>query len=84
MLYEVITRGLFDRDKTLWSSWVITSSNTNIFFSGDSGYFNTFKQIGENYGPFDMTFMEAGAYNERWKEIHMMPKETVQAHLDLK
>jgi L-ascorbate metabolism protein UlaG (beta-lactamase superfamily) len=77
-------RSLFDRDKTLWSSWVITSSNTNIFFSGDTGYFNTFKEIGEKYGPFDITFLEAGAYNERWKEIHMMPKETVQAHLDLK
>ncbi|RXI47103.1 hypothetical protein CRU99_02795 [Malaciobacter mytili] len=77
-------RGLFDRNKTLWSSWIITSSKTNIFFSGDTGYFNTFKKIGEKYGAFDMTFLEAGAYNERWKEIHMMPEETVQAHIDLK
>ncbi|PUE64838.1 MBL fold metallo-hydrolase [Arcobacter lacus] len=77
-------RSLFDRNKTLWASWVITSSTINIFFSGDSGYFNTFKKIGEKYGPFAMTFLEAGAYNKRWKEIHMMPDETVQAHLDLK
>lgn len=76
-------RSLFDRNKTLWASWVITSSNANIFFSGDTGYFNTFKKIGEKYGPFDMTFLEAGAYNDRWKEIHMMPEETVQAHVDL-
>lgn len=52
-------RSLFDRNKTLWASWVITSSNVNIFFSGDTGYFNTFKKIGEKYGPFDMTFLEA-------------------------
>lgn len=77
-------RGLFDKNKTLWASWVIKSSNANIYFSADSGYFDTFKKIGEKYGPFDMTFVEAGAYNERWKEIHMMPEQTVQAHKDLK
>ncbi|QDF29603.1 MBL fold metallo-hydrolase [Halarcobacter anaerophilus] len=77
-------RGLFDKNKTLWASWVITSTKANLFFSGDSGYFNTFKKIGEKYGPFDMTFIEAGAYNERWKEIHMMPKQSVQANIDLK
>ncbi|MBI2419071.1 MAG: MBL fold metallo-hydrolase [Ignavibacteriales bacterium] len=77
-------RGLFDRDETLWSSWVIKSKNHKIFFSGDSGYFDGFKKIGEKYGPFDMTFIECGAYNEQWHHIHMYPEETVQAHIDLK
>lgn len=77
-------RGLFDKNETLWASWVIKSSNVNLYFSGDTGYFSGFKEIGKNYGPFDMTFLEAGAYNENWKEIHMMPEQTVQAHLDLK
>lgn len=77
-------RGLFDKNKTLWSSWVIKGSNINLYFSGDTGYFNEFKEIAKRYGPFDMTFMEAGAYNKSWKEIHMLPKETVQAHIDLK
>ncbi len=56
----------------------------NIFFSGDSGYFEGFKQIGRKYGPFDMTFLECGAYNTAWHPVHMFPEETVQAHLDLK
>lgn len=77
-------RSLSDRDKTLWVSWVIQGSYHKIFFSGDSGYFDGFKKIGELYGPFDMTFMECGAYNEKWRHIHMFPEETVQAHLDLK
>lgn len=77
-------RGLFDRDKTLWASWVIKTPTINVFFSGDSGYFDGFKAIGEKYGPFDMAFVEAGAYNDRWKEIHMMPKQSVQASMDLK
>ncbi|PKF81213.1 hydrolase [Vibrio sp. vnigr-6D03] len=77
-------RGLFDRDKTLWASWVIQSETHNLFFSGDSGYFNGFKQIGEKYGPFDVTMVETGAYNELWSDIHMMPEGSMQAHLDLK
>jgi L-ascorbate metabolism protein UlaG (beta-lactamase superfamily) len=77
-------RGLTDRNKTLWSSYVIESGNRSIFFGGDSGYFDGFKEIGRKYGPFDMTFLECGAYDKRWTAVHMLPEETVQAHLDLK
>ena len=77
-------RGIFDRNKTLWASWVIKASFHKVFFSGDSGYFSGFQQIGEKYGPFDMTFIECGAYGEGWPKVHMFPEQTVQAHLDLK
>jgi L-ascorbate metabolism protein UlaG (beta-lactamase superfamily) len=77
-------RGIFDRDETLWGSYVIKGPHQKIFFSGDSGYFEGFKQIGDKYGPFDYTFMECGAYNEKWHFVHMYPEETVQAHIDLK
>lgn len=77
-------RGLYDRDRTLWASWVIQSDKHKVYFSGDSGYFDGFALIGEKYGPFDMTFIECGAYNERWHHIHMFPEETAQAHRDLK
>ncbi len=77
-------RGFGDRFKTLWGSWVIIGNNKRLYFSGDSGYFPGFKEIGERYGPFDLTFMECGAYNEGWSEIHMFPEETAQAHLDVK
>ena len=76
-------RGLTDRNKTLWASWVVQSSFHTVFFSGDTGYFDGFKQIGQTYGPFDMTFMECGAYDESWAQVHMFPEQTVQAHLDL-
>jgi len=77
-------RGITDRNKTLWASWVIKTPFHSLFFSGDSGYFSGFKQIGDKYGPFDMTFMECGAYGEGWPKVHMFPEQTVQAHLDLK
>ncbi|WP_040951261.1 MBL fold metallo-hydrolase [Gorillibacterium massiliense] len=76
-------RGLIGRNRTLWCSWVINGEKTKIFFSGDSGYGPHFQEIGAKYGPFDLTVMECGQYNERWSDIHMMPEQTVQAHLDL-
>ena len=69
---------------TLWSSWVIKSSSTALFFSGDSGYAPHFKSIGEKYGPFDFAMMECGQYNKMWPDIHMFPEETAQAGIDVK
>ena len=77
-------RGIGDRNSTLWASYVISSPGFNVFYSGDSGYFPGFREIGEKFGPFDMTFLECGAYNEAWHFVHMFPEETVKAHLDLK
>lgn len=77
-------RGLLDRNKTLWTSFVIDSEHHRVFFSGDSGYFDGFKNVGEKFGPFDMTFLECGAYDLMWHQVHMLPEETVQAHQDLK
>ena len=76
-------RSLNDRDKTLWGSWVIKTTEESLYFSGDSGYFDGFKTIGEKYGPFDVTFIENGAYNKDWGDIHMYPKESVLAHIAL-
>lgn len=77
-------RGLFDSNQTLWSSYAITSDTSNLFFSGDSGYFPGFKEIGERLGPFDMTMVETGAYDKDWPSVHMTPEQSLQAHLDLK
>ena len=76
-------RGLWDRNSTLWGSWIISSKTLNVYFSGDSGYSDAFKTIGQRYGPFDIAFLENGAYNLDWAQIHMMPEETVQASIDL-
>jgi L-ascorbate metabolism protein UlaG (beta-lactamase superfamily) len=77
-------RGLTDRNRTLWSSWVIQSGNEKIFYSGDSGYFAGFKQIGERLGGFDIALMENGAYDSYWPSVHMTPEETVQAFQDVR
>ena len=76
-------RGLLDGDQTLWASWVIRSAQHSVYFSGDTGYFPGFKEIGERLGPFNYAFMECGAYNELWRDIHMMPEDTLQAFKDV-
>jgi L-ascorbate metabolism protein UlaG (beta-lactamase superfamily) len=76
-------RGLFDRNSTLWASWVIQTGQHRLFFSGDTGYFAGFSEIGKKYGPFDVAFLECGAYNEHWSKVHMFPEQTVQAGIDL-
>lgn len=77
-------RSLTDRNRRLWCSWTILAPEGRIFFGADSGYFAGFKVIGEKYGPFDLTLLEAGAYDTRWAHIHMLPEQTVQAHQDLR
>lgn len=77
-------RGLADGDRTLWASWTILAPQFRLFFSGDSGYFNGFKAIGDRYGPFDMVFIEAGAYDRQWAYVHMQPEESLQAYRDLR
>lgn len=77
-------RGLRDGNRTLWASWVILDDELRVFFSGDTGYFNGFKRIGERYGPFDVAFVETGAYDAKWPYVHMQPEQTVQAHQDLR
>ena len=76
-------RGLTNRYKTLWGSWVINSPQLNVFFSGDTGYFDELAKIGNDYGPFDIAFLENGAYSLDWTQVHMMPEESVQAAIDL-
>ncbi|MGV2292475.1 MBL fold metallo-hydrolase [Trinickia sp. YCB016] len=77
-------RSLFDGNSTLWASWVIVDGDLRVFFSGDTGYFDGFKTIGERLGPFDVTLLETGAYDAQWPYVHMQPEDTVQAHVDLR
>lgn len=80
-------RSLRDGNRTLWASWVIEDLQgpqpLRVFFSGDSGYFDGFAQIGRHFGRFDLTLMETGAYDPHWPYVHMHPSQSLQAHLDL-
>jgi L-ascorbate metabolism protein UlaG (beta-lactamase superfamily) len=72
------------RNQTLWCSWVISGPKHKVFFGGDTGYSPDFKNIGNMYGPFDITFLPIGAYDSSWPDIHINPKEAIAIHKDLK
>lgn len=72
------------RGATLWSSFILKTTDYKLYLGGDSGYDDHFKEIGEKHGPFDIAILECGQYNQWWPYIHMMPEETVQAAIDLK
>lgn len=77
-------RSLFNSNSTLWGGWVILNQNTRLYYSGDGGYGPHFKEIGDKYGPFDISLIEGGQYDRRWSDIHMTPEQSVQANLDVK
>lgn len=72
-------RGLFDRNKTLWCSWVFVTETRRVYHSGDTGMTAQFGEIGEKYGPFDLAFIKIGAYNENWPDVHLTPEQAVSA-----
>lgn len=79
-------RTLFDAYSRLWASWVIAADKGKIFFAGDTGYANHFKQIGDKYKGFDIALLPIGAYAPRWfmKSYHVNPYEAVQIHKDIR
>ncbi|MGW0284398.1 MBL fold metallo-hydrolase [Streptomyces sp. NPDC003236] len=76
-------RGLRNTQHTLWASWSVAGEEHRVYHSGDTGYFDGFREIGAAHGPFDVTMIQIGAYSEFWPDIHMTPEEGLRAHLDL-
>ena len=84
-------RSLWDTNKTLWGSFLIEYNNKKIFFASDTGYGNIYKELGEKYGPIDLTFINIGAYNfypmtpKKDKSVgHTNPEEALNIGQDLK
>jgi L-ascorbate metabolism protein UlaG (beta-lactamase superfamily) len=73
-------RSLTDRNRTLWASWTLLGLRHRVFFSGDTGLAPEFPEIGQRYGPFDLTMFEVGAYHPSWGGIHLGPQQALVAH----
>ncbi len=78
-------RGTFDRDATLWCGYVLKRSSGSIYFAGDSGYGDFFKDIGSKYPNIRLSMIPIGAYLPKWfmSPIHISPEEAVQVHKDV-
>lgn len=78
-------RGLFDRDKTLWSGYVLETPSGNIYFAGDTGYGSFFPDIGSRFD-INVGLIPIGAYKPRWfmSPVHVDPEEAIQVHKEVK
>lgn len=71
---------MLQRDMTLFASFAIKAGNRTLYYSGDGGYDGRFREIGKQFGSFDIAIMEDGQYNEtQWPSVHMMPEQSAQA-----
>ena len=81
-------RTLTDTNKTLWGNFLIEYKDKKILFACDTGYGNIYKELGEKYGPIDLTFINIGAYDFRpmfEKSVyHTNPEEALNIAQDLK
>nr|WP_255522006.1 MBL fold metallo-hydrolase [Actinoplanes aureus] len=67
-------------NETLWSGWAMRGPQHRVWYSGDTGYFAELAQIGQRLGPFDVTLIDSGQYDEKWPDTHLSPELAVQAN----
>jgi len=72
-------RSLFNRFETLWASYVLAGPTRRVYYGADSGEWSGFADIGRQYGPFDLTMLEIGAFDELWANIHMGPEGAIRS-----
>ncbi|HLS27205.1 MAG TPA: MBL fold metallo-hydrolase [Opitutales bacterium] len=79
-------RTLFDRNRTLWCSWMLEIGDKKVYFLGDTGYAPFFEEVGEQFGAVDCALIPIGAYRPRWymQPVHVDAREAVQIHKDIR
>ncbi|AOT06832.1 MBL fold metallo-hydrolase [Pseudoalteromonas luteoviolacea] len=77
------SRGMFDTDHSLWGSWMLDDGKYKVYFAGDTGYSDVFKDIRKKMGPMDVCLMPIVAYHESKRRVHMSPEDAIKAADDL-
>ncbi|MBU8896394.1 MBL fold metallo-hydrolase [Corallococcus sp. H22C18031201] len=78
-------RGLNDVNEMLWGGFVIEGSSARVYHSGDTAYFEGFREIGRRFPDLDAALLPIGAYDPAWfmSRQHMNPEEAAQSFEDL-
>ena len=84
-------RSLTDTNKTLWGNFLINYKDKKILFACDTGVGNIYKELGNKFGPIDLTLINIGAYNfypmmpfKDKSAYHTNPEEALSIAKDLK
>src|SRR5581483_3287454 len=80
------SRGLSDRDATLWGGFIVRGTSGSAYFAGDTGWGVHLEEIAARCSPIRLAMLPIGAYLPRWfmAPMHMSPDEAVRAHQVLK
>ena len=84
-------RSLTDTNKSLWGNFLIEYKEKKILFACDTGVGKIYKDLGNKYGPIDLTLINIGAYNfypiSPYKDksvYHTNPEEALSIGKDLR
>ncbi len=79
-------RYIQDVNTSWWGGFVVEYGGIRVYHSGDSGWFEGFKLIGERCGNIDFALLPIGAYAPRWfmHPQHIAPEDAVRAFTALK
>jgi L-ascorbate metabolism protein UlaG (beta-lactamase superfamily) len=68
-----------NRNKTLWSSFVIETERRRVFFSGDTALTPEFEDVRAKFAPFDLVMLEVGGFHPSWDHVHLGPDNALEA-----
>ena len=74
---------LFNDTHRLFGGYVVRGAGHAVYHSGDTAYFNGFREIGRRLQP-EVALLPIGAYfPDSYRAVHTSPEEALQAYLDL-
>jgi len=71
---------ILDDGAKLWTGYAFVGARHRVYYSGDTGLFPGLQTIGDRFGPFDLTMVEIGQYDQAWPDWHLGPEQAVEAH----
>jgi L-ascorbate metabolism protein UlaG (beta-lactamase superfamily) len=78
-------RSLFDRNKSLWGSWMIEYKGSTIYFAGDTAYAAHFSKIRTQFPSIDIALMPIGPCEPHtaMKAAHINAEQAGEAFIEL-
>ena len=79
-------RSVRDGGRRLWGAFMLEGDGFSLYYSGDTGYANHFKEIPGLLCPPDYALLGIGAYKPRWfmRPNHISPHESLTAAVEMK
>ena len=74
-------RTMFDRNRSLWGSWMVQIGSTTIYFAGDTARGEHFQAIANEFPAIDLAILPIGPCEPRefMKHAHIDWQEAIQA-----